>query len=231
MNMSRTAIAASAAMAAKASVPSRVARILRVACTEVLLSAGHDRNTGPEGAQVTRLRAAARVEGLDVLDEVADDVAGVVVRHRIVAVALAWVVEALALRGPPRDVERREVGHGHGGAAVPAERTERRQHDLQDPGVARIEVRELAPAVRGGAGRRLLGAEHALVHARGHLVGGAAGLDGHARPGLCRRPQRTRPGWARGAAVARVGRRASPCELVLQLADAGIAVERLVLAA
>src|SRR3954447_25773806 len=137
----------------------------------VLLSAGHHRNTGPEGAQVARLRAAARVEGLDVLDEVADDVAGVVVGHRVVPVALAWVVEALPLPGPPRDVERREVGHGHGGAAVPTERTERRQHDLQNPRVARIEVRELAPSVRGRARRRLVRAEHALVHARGYLVG------------------------------------------------------------
>src|SRR3954471_17134009 len=128
MNTSRTAIAASAAMAAKASVPSRVAKILRVACTEVLLSAGHDRNTGPEGAQVARLRAAARVEGLDVFDEVADDVAGVVVGHRVVAVALARVVEALALAGPPRHVERGEVGHGHRRAAAAAEGAERRQH-------------------------------------------------------------------------------------------------------
>src|SRR4051812_49120816 len=154
MNMSRTAIAASAAMAAKASVPSRVARILRVACTEVLLSAGHDRNTGPEGVQVARRRAAARVEGLDVLDEVADDVAGVVIGHRVVPVALTWVVEALPLPGPARHVERGEVGHGHSRASVAAEGAERRQHDLQDPRVARIEVRELAPAIRGCARRR-----------------------------------------------------------------------------
>ena len=54
-----------------------------------------DGDAAAERVEVTELAAAAAgVEVVDVLDEVADDVAGVVVRHGVVAVALARVVEA-----------------------------------------------------------------------------------------------------------------------------------------
>src|SRR5919199_5325343 len=132
MKTIRIATASSPATAAKPNVPSRVERILRVACMVCAPSARHDHNTGAAGVHIARRRAAARVERLDVLDEVADDVAGVVVWHGVVAVALAGVVEALALAGPARDVEGREVGDGHRGAAAAAERAVRGEEDLRD---------------------------------------------------------------------------------------------------
>src|SRR5687768_1276773 len=105
MKTSRTTMASAAAAAAKPSVPCRVERILRAACMVVALLPGHGRNTGADGVHVTCRAAAARVERVDVLDEVADDVAGVVVGHGVVAVALARVREPTAGSGPARHVE------------------------------------------------------------------------------------------------------------------------------
>src|SRR3954447_9488366 len=133
MNTSRTTMASAAAAAAKPSVPCLVERILRAACMVVSLLPGHGRNTGAEGIDVTRRGAPARVERLDVLDEVADDVAGVVVGHGVVPVALARVREPAAGRGPARHVEGREAGDGDGGRAAAVEGAERRQEDLREP--------------------------------------------------------------------------------------------------
>src|SRR5215211_8274442 len=100
MKTRRTPMASIAAMAAKARVPSRVDRIFLVSCM-LSPSASHDRDAGIEGARITRRSAAAaRVDRLDVLDEVTDDEARIVARHRVVAVALAGVGEVSALRGP-----------------------------------------------------------------------------------------------------------------------------------
>src|SRR4051812_37928568 len=125
MKTSSTAIASAAATAAKPSVPCRVESILRAACMVGSLLPGHGGNTGAEGIHVTCRGAAACVERLDVLDEVADDVARVVVGHGVVAVALARIREAAARGRPAGDVEGREAGDRDGRRAAAAERTER----------------------------------------------------------------------------------------------------------
>src|SRR3954469_13935406 len=156
MNVSSVATASNATSAAKPSVPARVDNSLRVTCTGSFLSPGHCRDARAEGVQVARLAAGAGVDVLDVLDEVPDDVAGVVVGHRVVAPALTRVCEPLAGAGPARDVEDGEVGDRHSGAAAPAEGTEGRQEDVEEPRIARWNVREAAPVVRRGARGRLL---------------------------------------------------------------------------
>src|ERR1051325_7800020 len=105
MNTSRTASAKTPARPAKASVPSRVYRDLRISCTSASSSRQHA-DAASERAQVARTAAGACPDVRYVLDEMADDVAGVVVRHRVVALALAGVREPLARRRPPRGVER-----------------------------------------------------------------------------------------------------------------------------
>src|SRR5919206_2886585 len=101
------------ATTARASVPWRVDSSFLVRCMAVPSSAAHHRDTRSESVRVAGGGAGARAERLDVLDEVADDVAGVVVWHRVVAVALARVVESLPRAGPPGHIERGEVRHRH----------------------------------------------------------------------------------------------------------------------
>src|SRR5688500_20256072 len=62
---------------------------------------------------VTRQVGGSRIDLVDVVDEVAHDQARVAAGDRIVAVALAGVVEPRALPGVAGDVERREPGHRH----------------------------------------------------------------------------------------------------------------------
>src|ERR671925_1150216 len=85
----------------------------------------HDGGAPTDGgaAQVARCVAALAVEGLDVSDEVAHDVGRVVARDRVVALALARVVEPVALAGPSGDVEvgevlDRDLGAGAGAAVL-----------------------------------------------------------------------------------------------------------------
>src|SRR5919199_3741520 len=230
MNATSVAAASNAASAANPSVPARVDNSLRVTCTGSLLSPGHGSDARAERVQVARLAAGAGVDGLDVLDEVPDDVAGVVVGHRVVAVALARVGEALDRAGPPRDVEGREVRDRHRGAAAAAEGAEGRQEYMEHAGIARWDVWKAAPVVRRGARGRLLGSEDPQVHARRHLVRRPARLHGHARPRLRRAPERRRAGGARRALVDAVLRRTALRQLLLEGADVGIAVQGLVLA-
>src|SRR5215208_4606603 len=190
MKTSRTTMASAAATAAKPSVPCLVERILRAACMVVQLLPGHGGNTGAEGVHVTWRGAAARVERVDVLDEVADDVARVAVRDRVVAVALARVREPAARGGPAGHVEGREARDGDGGRAAAAEGAEWGQEHLDGPRVVGGQVRILAPVVRRSAGHRLLRAEDPLVHAGGHLVGRRSGLHGDASPRLRSGPER-----------------------------------------
>src|SRR5262245_27761260 len=145
----------------------------------------------------------------------ADDVSGVVVRHRVVAVALTWIRKAAPRRGPARDVERRELQHGDGPAPVAAEGPVGNDEDVEDPRIARVEVRELAPVVRRGAARRLVIAEDPLVQAGRHLVRRAARLERDAVPGLWGPPDLTRRRGARDAWILGVRRRAAVRELVL----------------
>src|SRR5919202_5191130 len=65
---------------------------------------GHHDDAGADAVGITCRRTGAS-NGVDVSDEVANDEAGVVVRHRIVAVALARVVEAAPLPCPAGDVK------------------------------------------------------------------------------------------------------------------------------
>src|SRR5829696_1411876 len=120
MKTSRTAIARIAASTAKPSVPCRVERILRRPCM-CISSARHDRNTGAEGGEVARRRTTARVERLDVLDEVPDDQAGIVSRHRVVTIALARIGEVPALARPAGDVEGGEARDRHDAGSRSAE--------------------------------------------------------------------------------------------------------------
>src|SRR5919198_2715482 len=110
MNVTRAAIASRPASTARPSVPWRVDSNFLVVDMEGPSSAAHDRDTGSERIRIAGRRPGSCVERLDVFDEVTDDVAGVVVGDRVVAVALARVVEALSLARPAGDVERREVG-------------------------------------------------------------------------------------------------------------------------
>src|SRR3954447_3386124 len=82
----------------------------------------HDKRAGVDGCEVTAARPGAVAGCVDVLDEVADDGCGV--RGRVVAVALTWVVEAVALPGPAGDVEGGEAGDGHGGGSIAVKRAE-----------------------------------------------------------------------------------------------------------
>src|SRR6266487_3525072 len=127
MNASSAPIASNPASTARPSVPWRVDNNFLVACMAVPSSAAHDRDAGSERVRVTGRRAGPGAERLDVLDEMADDVAGVVVGHGVVAVALARVVEALPLPGPSGHVERGEALHWHRRAAAAVERAVRRQ--------------------------------------------------------------------------------------------------------
>src|SRR5205809_3103583 len=128
MNTSSTARAATAANAARPIVPRRVERIFRDprlfagsfdassagVCTITsfrCLLLGQDGYAGTQLGLVTRLGSAvAVVQGVDVLDELADDL---VLSRRVIARTRCVVVST--------DVERREVGHLHGAAASAVE--------------------------------------------------------------------------------------------------------------
>src|ERR687886_64005 len=101
MNTSRTASARTPATPAKASVPSRVDRDLRISCTTASSSRQHA-DAASERARVARRGAAPRADVRYVLDEMADD--RPLVGGRVVAGGLARVREAAALPGPTRDV-------------------------------------------------------------------------------------------------------------------------------
>src|SRR5918911_2416283 len=149
MKVSSRPMASRPVRTAKPSVPSRVESSLRAAFTVLSSSsAAQDGDAGAERVHVARLRAGSRADVRYVLDEVADDVAGVVVGDWVVTLALARVVEALALAGPAGDVEGGEVAHRHRRAAAAAERAERRQQHLDEAWVGARDVRELAPVVR-----------------------------------------------------------------------------------
>ena len=93
----------------------------------------------------------------------AHDQARVVIRHRVVAVALAGVVEAPALPGPAGDVEMSESsdGYGTGSPVDVGKRAVRGQVRIQNPavshgepvgpilvGVGCVELRPVVVAVR-----------------------------------------------------------------------------------
>src|ERR1041385_7889515 len=83
---------------------------------------GQHRDAVSERVEVAEVCAStARVECVDVLDEMADDRARVAVRHRVVAVPLTGVVEAASLTGPAGQVKGCEVDHRHGRRAAAAE--------------------------------------------------------------------------------------------------------------
>src|SRR5438874_2510117 len=82
------------------------------------------------GRQFAERSAAAGDQHVDVLDEVADDVAGVVVRDGVVPIALTWVAEAGSLASPAGDVEGREARDRNRVRSAAAERPEGRQKDL-----------------------------------------------------------------------------------------------------
>src|SRR6266545_6072092 len=192
---------------------------------------GQHRDAVAERVEVAEVRAsAAAVERVDVLDEVADDVAGVVVRNGVVPVPLARVGEAATLGGPAGDVERGEPGHRDGVRAVAAEAPEGSKEYLHNARIAGQEVREHAPVVVAGltgrrAGLRLGIAQHARVEPFGDLVRRTAGLQRDARPRLRGAPERARVARARRAGVRRIGRPAAEGELVLEVRVARIAPE------
>src|SRR5438445_9268150 len=109
--------------------------------------------------------AAHRV---DVADEVSDDQAGVVVRDRVVSVALAGVVEAPTLAIPTSDVEVAEANDWHrAGCSFDVRKgAVRREIGVQDSAITRWEA--VLPSRIGGAGRIVRG-EHWPV-----VVGGLA---------------------------------------------------------
>src|SRR5690242_15239960 len=117
-------------------VPARVARILCIQLLLVTRSPGHDGNARSEARRVADLRRVTVAERVEVLDEVAGDVA--LVGHRIVTGALG----AVAVPAPTRDVEHREVGHREDVVAAALEGARRGHEDRDDAGVAGGEVRE-----------------------------------------------------------------------------------------
>src|SRR3954454_2059086 len=190
----------------------------------------HDGDAPAERAQVAR-GAAVRtvVDRFDVLDEVADDGAGVVARDRVVAVALARIVKAVALAGPAGDVEEGEVLDRVALVAGALKGAVRHDEHRDDPGVAGVVV---GPVVGRGAGGGLLAAENAVVHARRDLAGGLTGLGPDAIPAECGRLGRALAViGARLAAVAGIPRGAAGGDLVLERRAARIAVDGLRLAA
>src|SRR5919112_5417305 len=111
-------------------------------------SLGHHRDAGAEDVGLAGLRPLA-VDARDVLDEMAHDVA--VARDLIVALADTRIGEAVARPLPARDVEGRESRHGLGALSAARERSEPRQEHLDDPRIARRDVRKARPVVRGRA--------------------------------------------------------------------------------
>src|SRR2546423_12613387 len=94
--------ASSAAPLATAIVPALVETNFCANSTIVPPLFGHHDDAVAEGVEVAEgWPSASAVESVDVLDEMPDDVAGIVVRDRVVAVSLAGIREAAALAGPP----------------------------------------------------------------------------------------------------------------------------------
>src|SRR5712691_8544725 len=102
-----------------AAVPTRseprlvVNRFWAISTTSFSSLLSHHDHAGIEAAWITR-RCSVSAKLVQVEDEVPHDEAGVVVRYRIVAFALAGVVEAHALPGPAGDVEMSESCDGYG---------------------------------------------------------------------------------------------------------------------
>src|SRR5436190_8550328 len=230
----KTRIAASpAAIVATTSAPLRVPRRAR---SEVVLLcsisgsplARQDAEAGRDCVLVAGIRRGCPALRLDVRDEVADDVA---LATRVVvgaAVGLgARVAEARALALPACDVERREAGDGDGRVAGPAERSERRQQQLDDPRIGRIPVAEVLDVEVGTrAAGRLVGAQDAVVEPGRDLV--RRGAVGHrdAVPRLRAGPQGRLAAGAGGSVVRRVLRAAALGDLVLEVGDGGVTVDR-----
>src|SRR5439155_3947976 len=96
----------------------------------------HHDHAGIEAAWITR-HCSVSAKLVQVEDEVPHDEAGVVVRYRIVAVALAGVGEAAARSGPAGDVEMSEScdGYGPGGSVHVRERAVGGQVRIQNPAI------------------------------------------------------------------------------------------------
>ena len=109
----------------------------RVAARDVIAGVCRGECVCADAVRVARLRARP-AQRVDVSDEVTDDESRVVIRDRIIAIALTWVVEAAALSKPPGDVEVSETDHGNRarGSVDVRERSVRRQERVQDPPVA-----------------------------------------------------------------------------------------------
>src|SRR3989442_8438869 len=150
----RKAAAIIAVATATATVRCRLVRGLRrstgegrlrvVTSMDFSLFREHSHARAESGHVAGRLPATARVEGVDVLDEVADDVTGL---RRVVAVALTRVVEAVPVPRPACDVEGREPDDRDGVVAVALERAEWGQEHVDDPGIALRKVGERSPVV------------------------------------------------------------------------------------
>src|SRR3954452_20065861 len=175
VNPRSTIPASTAAVAAIVMAPPRVPAMRRspsssdlfcVACMVVPPLSRHDGGAPADRAVPIAGHVTWRhVECCDVCDEMADDVGRVVARDRVVAVALARVVEPVALARPSGYVEVGEVLHGNVAArarAVVLERAVRHDHDRHD---ARIAGAEARPVVGARARRGLGSAEDAPVHA------------------------------------------------------------------
>src|SRR4051812_3334433 len=143
MNASSVPRASIPASTAKPSVPWRVESNFLVACMDSFPSAGHDGDAAAKRRAVARSAAGAGVERVDVLDEVADDVA--LVLDGVVALVLARAAV------PAGEVERGEADDGKACVAAAGERAERRQDELDDAGVAGRDVRVARPVVGGRA--------------------------------------------------------------------------------
>src|SRR4051812_39722875 len=165
----------------------------------------HDGDTPADRGQIAGHAAVSTVvDRCDVLDEMADDRAGVVARDKVVALALAGVVKAVALTGPAGDVEESEVLDREALVAGALERSVRHDEHRDDPGIRRVVV---GPVVRGRAGGGLLVAQDPVVHAARHLARRLTGLGPDAVPaGGCRLRRALGMIGARRAGVAAVAR-------------------------
>src|SRR5205823_70158 len=188
------------------------------------------RNAAAERVRIARLRAARVAERLDVLDEVADDEAGI---GRVVAAGLSRLVTGIGVVPLSRvagDVEVGEVDHGDDRAAAPAEAPEWSEEQGDDARISGRDVGELAPVVRGGTRPGVCRSHEPQVHSVGDLIDRGSGLYGDAVPRLRAPPEGGGAAGADLAGVLRVSRAAAVRDLVLQVRQVGIAVQGLVLA-
>src|SRR5918995_7079275 len=209
--------ASRAIRSAAISVPLRVDTTLVANCMGLppsFLLARHHGDAGGDQVGIADVLAGAVRVRLGVLDEVASDVAlGHGVRTRA-GVAV-----------PADDVEGREVDHGHDVVAGAAEGAERRDDQRHDPGVVGVVV---GPVDRRGA--RVRAAEDPVLQPLLDLADGAAGLRLHALPRLGQAPEVVVRG-ARERLVELVSGPTAEVDLVPEVRDRGVAVDRLVLAA